>query len=156
MKQLFLFTISLLFLFSCNTDYYFNQSYTLGNEGWAYEDTLQFEVDIPDTLETYNLYLEIDHSTYYGFQNLYTKIYTQFPSGKRLEEMVSFELADKTGRWLGNCSSIDCKLLIPIQTGAYFNEKGVHRFVLEQFMRESPLPGLQSIAFKVQATGQYR
>jgi len=156
MRQTILLSIPLLLLLSCGTDYYFDESYDLANEEWTYDNTLQFDVDIQDTLKIYNLYLEISHSAYYGFQNLYTRIYTQFPSGNKLEEMVSFELADKTGRWLGDCNGQDCTLLIPIQTGAYFSEEGIHQITLEQFMRKNPLAGLQSIAFKIEATDQSR
>lgn len=142
-------------LTACGPNYTFNKTYTIDQEAWAYADTLNFEVDIKDTTRIYNLYLEVaHHPENYGFQNLYTKIHTSFPSGNRLGKMVSLELANKAGLWLGQCSGSKCKLTIPIQEGAYFNEAGTYTFTIEQFMRVSPLPGIQSLALKIEDTGQ--
>ncbi len=154
-KLLLLFLLSSL-ASACGSDYLFEETYPLEETGWAYTDTLDFNFSIEDTSRVYNLYLDVEHSTQYAYQNLYTKIYTRFPSGERLDKIVSLELADKTGAWQGDCSREKCRFLAPIQMNAFFNETGKYTITLEQYMRESPTEGIQGVGFKLEDTGKAR
>jgi len=98
------------------------------------------------------LNLEIDYSTTYRHQNLYVQIATLFPSKKRDVQTVSLELSNKIGAWLGDCSNESCTLLIPLQQQIYFQEIGGYEFVLKQFMRESPVSGINKFALKIEET----
>ena len=140
----------------CGPNYIFQKEYKINEGAWTYSDTIDFRVSISDTLAIYNLYLEIEHSTEYSFQNLYTNIYTKFPNGQRLQKLVSLELANRGGIWEGDCSSQFCTLNIPIQQGAFFNEIGEYVITLEQQMRVDPIPGVRSFALKIEDTGERR
>ena len=156
------FTISLLLLFlwvviiGCGPDFIYHEEYETREGKWAYMDTIDFRVRIVDTLAIYNLSLDVEHSTEYAFQNLYVNIYTDFPNGGRLKKLVSLELANKGGIWLGDCSRKFCTLNIPIQQGAFFNEPGEYIFTLEQHMRIDPIPGIKGFALKIEDTGEKR
>ena len=158
MKNLFLavFSFSILSILSCGPNYIFDETIEIGQAGWAYADTLNFEVEIEDTLEIYNLYLDIEHSPDYAKQNIYILIHTQFPSGQRIEEQVSIDFADKLGQWYGDCNAETCSLRVNIQEGAFFNLAGKHVFTIEQFMRIDPLPGIKKVALRIEDTGQQR
>jgi len=151
-----LFLGSILFLSSCSSGYDYEKQYEFQGEYWAQGDTLDFTFTIKDTLAIYNLYLEVKHSTAYDFQNLYTQIHTRFPSGERIKELLSLELADKAGTWLGACSGERCVLKIPIQQGAFFNQAGEYMLTVEQYMRVNPVKGVGSIGFMLEDTGQKR
>ncbi len=141
-----------ILVFSCGKNYQYQKSYDLEGEQWTYADSLSFSFDIQDTTKIYNLYLQLEHSTDYDYQNLYTYIHTQFPSGDRLDEKLSLQLANKAGYWEGKCGKKHCKLTIPIQENAYFNQLGTHSLILEQYMRMDSLPGIKSIAFMLEDT----
>ncbi len=145
-----------LSLFSCGEDYVYDKEYKISESTWNYTDTLNYNFVIEDTTSIYNLYLEINHSSNYAYQNLYTNIHTKFPAGERIEEVLSIELADKTGNWLGNCKSESCNLLIPIQQNAYFNAPGTYEITLEQYMRKNSLSGIRKVGFKLEKTTQSR
>jgi gliding motility-associated lipoprotein GldH len=151
----FLIVFSLL-LYSCGSGSFYEKTYSLDSGNWTYADSLDFSFQIADTTGIYNLWLEVEHSTAYPYQNLYTKIHTLFPSGQQLHEPLSLELADKVGRWYGDCNSRSCTLRIPIQQGAFFDQAGDYKITLEQFMRQDPISGVQRIGFIVEATGQTR
>ena len=150
------FLAAFFFLASCSPGYDYEKQYELTGGYWAQDDTLDFAFSIEDTLAIYNLYLEVEHSASYGYQNLYTKIYTQFPSGERIEELLSLELADKAGVWLGACNSKSCILKIPIQEGAFFNQAGEFAVTVEQYMRVNPVEGILGMGFLLEDTGQKR
>ena len=158
MKNLLLIlsTLSIFTLLSCGPNYIFDQTMEIAEKGWAYEDTLNFEIKIEDTLEIYNLYLDIGHNTDYKKQNIYILIYTQFPSGERIKERVAIDFSDKTGQWYGDCNTEKCNLRVNIQEGAFFNLAGKHMITIEQFMRMDPLPGIRNIALRIEDTGQKR
>ena len=144
MRNLLLLLSFLSFLLSaCGPDYLYEETSDLEEAGWTYTDTLNFQFTIDDTPALYNLYLEVEHTTDYSYQNLYTQIHTQFPSGQRMSQVVSLELADKAGVW-------------PIQANAFFNEPGTYVITLEQYMRRSPVTGLTSIGFMLEETGEKR
>lgn len=150
------FVFFLLTLSSCEPNYIFEQTYQLEEDTWTYTDSLSFEIDVKDTLKIYNLYLDLKHSTDFGYQNLYTKINTTFPAGQQISETLSLELQHKSGMWFGDCSGDYCKLRIPIQEGAYFNSSGLHTITIHQFMRTDSLKGVKSLSLRVEDTGESR
>lgn len=157
MKNIIFPIVLLLFMVSaCGPTYILDETYEIDKSAWTYEDSLRFEFTIEDTLQLYDLVLEVKHETSYAFQNLYTKIHTQFPDDQRLSKSVSLELANQVGAWRGDCNAETCTVEIPIQQGAFFNQAGKYVITIEQYMRESPIVGIQSIALKVRDTGTQR
>lgn len=143
-------------ILGCGSDYMYEKSYPIDSSNWTYADRLDFTFDIEDSLSIYNLWLEVEHSVDYDYQNLYTRIHTRFPSGQELTEALSLELADKIGRWYGDCNSRNCSLKIPIQQGAFFDQLGTYQITVEQFMRKDPINGIRTISFMVEQTDQTR
>lgn len=147
---------SVIFIFGCGPDYIFEKTYEIKDNTWTYADSVQFEVDIPDSLKIYNLYIDVGHATDFPKQNMYVMIHTTFPTGERLSEKVSLEMANKAGVWFGDCNSEWCDFKVAIQQDAYFNTIGKYFFTIEQFTRIDSLPGIKSIAFKIEDTGKSR
>ena len=148
--------ILMLIITSCGPTYLFNKSQEIGKAQWTYDNIIGFEFNVQDTTKIYKLILELEHSTEFSNQNLYTKIHTHFPGGEKIEEVVSLELANKAGFWFGDCNSEYCTLEIPIQPGAFFNQAGDYRIEVEQFMREELVEGIRSVGFKIEETGEQR
>jgi len=156
-KNILLAILLLLVLYSCNSkNYLFDQTKKIEKGSWSYENTLDFTFDIQDTTQIYNIYLALDHTNDYAYQNLYLKVHTLFPNGKKMERPVSFELADKYGQWYGECGSDACRLLVPFQSKTYFNAIGKHTITLEQFMRKDPIGGIEGLSLMVENTGMGR
>ncbi|NRA52348.1 MAG: gliding motility lipoprotein GldH [Phaeodactylibacter sp.] len=145
---------SLLLLFACGPDFIYDELQEIDGQGWAYAQPVRFDFDIADTAALYNLWLEVDHSTEYKTQNLYTRIQTGFPDGNKSEETVSLELADKSGAWYGSCDQSKCLLKVPLQMNTYFNQPGNYSMVIEQFTRIDSLEGVSSLRLMVEPTGQ--
>lgn len=148
--------LSSIFLLSCGEDYLFEKNYEIEKGAWKYDNTLAYTLDITDTTKVYNLLLEVEHSIDYSYQNCYFKIYTQFPSGEKTEQLLSIDLADGIGQWQGDCSSKSCTILLDIQKQAFFNALGTHTITLEQYMRKNPLKGIERLGIKLEDTGLSR
>lgn len=145
-----------LLLSACGPNYQFSESVDLPAESWTYDNVIDFDFQIEDTLQIYNLILDVTHHQDFAYQNLYTRIGTYFPSGQDLTKVLSLELANKMGSWQGKCSGKYCTVQIPIQEGAYFNAAGDYRIRLEQFMRKDPILGIKNISFHIEKTENRR
>lgn len=141
---------------SCGPNFIYEKDYEIANQAWTYSDTLDFEIDIVDTTAIYNLYLDLEHSTDYAFQNIYLQVYTQYPNGKRTKDLLPIDIADKSGKWYGKCNSETCQLRVNLQEGAFFNAAGTYVITLEQYMRKESLSGLNSMALRIEDTGKKR
>lgn len=155
------FSVLLLFLlavslFACGPNYIVDESRDIPNGLWTYADSIRFEADIPDTTSVYDLWLTLDHAPDFEWQNLYMRIHTVFPDGRRLSSPLSLELADQGGAWQGKCNATRCRFRLPIQEGAYFQVPGRYVFTMEQYMRMSPLRGVERIAFQIEETKKER
>lgn len=145
--------ISYLFLTSCGDDFIYEKKLPVANESWSYEDTLSFDFTIEDTTKIYALLLDVTHSPDYGFQNLYVQMHTRYPGGKVEKQVLSLELASPSGIWNGACNGKECTLEIPLLDNAVFSEAGNYRLSIEQYMRQSPLPGVLGMALKIKPVG---
>ena len=152
-NSIFITALGLIGLAACSSGTLVKESRTVQDGVWTYADSLQFRATIEDTSRLYDISLLVQHDKSYPFQNLYLRIHTRFPKGKVLSQPLSLELADKTGRLLGKCTGKTCRMDIPIQQNAYFNEKGEYVFTLEQYMRMDSLPGVKSIGLHIRDIG---
>ena len=134
---------------ACGPSYYYDEQFTINDARWAYTDTIEFNFDIADTTASYDLMLDVEHSTAYAYQNIYIKIFTTFPDGTFLEQEVPIDFADSKGTWYGKCASSICDLRVILQEGAHFNQGGKYQLSIVQFMRVDPLPGISAIAVKL-------
>lgn len=143
-------------LTACGPDYYFEENKPIEGSRWAYSDTLDFRFTVTDTLETYNIYLDFEYADTFPNQNIYLKLYTRFPDGKRLGKQKSFDLFDAQGKSLGECSGTTCRLHTVLQERAFFNKPGEYVITLEQYTRSNPLPGIKAVGLALEATGVKR
>jgi gliding motility-associated lipoprotein GldH len=153
----------LIFLFligigmaACNDPYVFKAEQPIGTEGWSYTDTLDFRVPVTDTTQLYNLYIRFTHADTFPNQNIYIKLYTRFPDGKRVSRLRSFDLFDVEGKPIGHCSGDRCETKLLLQDKLYFNQIGEHLITLEQFTRANPLTGIQSLGILLEKTAKKR
>jgi gliding motility-associated lipoprotein GldH len=150
---LFILVVSATFFSACGDDFIYEKNIPIAEGSWAYEDTLTFDFNITDSTKLYSLQLEVAHSPDYGFQNLYVQMHTRYPSGKQDKQVLSLELASLSGVWNGNCGGKKCTLEIPLLSDVAFPETGTYTLSIEQYMRQSPLPGLLGMSLKIKPVG---
>lgn len=143
-----------LLLSSCSQSTIFEKQYVLQDGIWTYDEVLNFSFEITDTSKLYDVFLELEHSTNYEFENLYINIITSYPDSKQDTQMVSLELANAIGMWLGDCGKHTCELNIPIQQKVFFIQEGAYSISLEQYMRKEALQNVNELGLKIEAVGK--
>lgn len=147
--NVFMAFVTLVFFTSCGETYTVEKENVFDNQTWNYQDSVIFDFDNLDTAKRYSLYLDIAHSTEYDYQNIYIKIHTVYPSGKRISDQVGIDLAAYDGKWKGKCSGEDCVVPIVLVEHVKLSELGKHQFVFEQYTRDEALPFVEGLTFKV-------
>lgn len=154
--RMWIILIGTLLLSACGKPTLVDRESDIPESGWAYGDTLRWDFEVADTNAIYDLLLTIEHGTDFRYQNCYVQFHTLFPQGEVLTEKVSLELQTQVGQWLGDCGSSDCELTIPIQQNAFFNQPGNYAILMEQYMRQDSLPGIESFNLRIEDTGKRR
>ena len=150
MKKLLFLTLPFV-LAACGSNYLYESTQDIPGDRWLYRDTLNFAFEVRDTTTRYNFYVDFDYKPDYKFQNIYLKLSTRYPNGKRLTKVRSFNLFDEQGASLGKCSSSQCHLRASLQDNAFFNQMGPHTVTIEQYMRTDSLDGLHTLGIAVEA-----
>ena len=135
---------------SCGDNFVFNAEKNIPNGQWAYPDTLDFNVPVSDTAQLYNLFIQFAYADTFPNQNIYLKLSTRFPDGKRVSRIRSFDLYDIQGKPTGKCSGATCKAKILLQNSLYFNQIGDYLITLEQYTRDTPLKGVESVGISME------
>jgi len=139
--------LGFIFFISCGETPILEKRIELNSSAWKYSDSFDFPMDIVQKDLKYKLELEIQHSDEFNFQNLYTRIKTDFPNGKSAIDTVSIQLSDKYGRWFGKCNSGNCTHRVVLKDSFNFVESGLHNLQLEQYSRSDYLEGVQELSF---------
>ena len=138
-------SVLLAVLLSCRNEILIDKEFPVELQKWVVEDKKEIEFVVPDTTNIYEMQILISHSKNYGFQNLFVRIITTFPSGKVESSITSLELVDQDGSWVGDCNGNKCSVSLPLQQRFAFPEKGTYKWAIEPYMRMDTVPGIQSI-----------
>jgi len=140
-------------LTGCDTKRVYEENTDIPKYIWNLDFKPEFTVNIIDTTLLYNIYVNVRHTKFYPNSNLWIFITTQFPDGKKMEKRVELTLADKEGRWQGDCLGDICDIQLPIQQNAFFETPGNYTFQFAQIMRTDNLPFVMSMGLRVEKAG---
>jgi len=111
----------------------------INNRTWSYVNKIRIPVTIEDEKASYNLYINLRHTSDYKYSNIFLLIGTQGPDGKMVKERREFKLALPDGQWLGKGSGNLYSYQLLYKEKLNFPRKGKYLFEIEQNMRDNPL-----------------
>ncbi len=148
----FMYTIIVFFLFcmvGCGDGASYSETQSIPDGIWKYEEPMVFSFDVSSPDIVNDLVLSLAYGTGFGYQNLYVKIITEYPSKKIIEDIVSLNLTDGRGSFKGNCSGSTCTTDILLQESFRFKEIGNHTIKIYQHSRESELQSITGGTLKL-------
>lgn len=137
-------------LSACGSDYYYASDHALPGGVWAFRDTVDFKFEIADTSARYNLYVDFVHADSFPFQNLYLRLKTQFPDGRRTSDVKSFDLYNGKGESNGKCSGSQCTVQLNLKQNTRFPQPGAYTITFEQYTRRDSVPGVAKIGMAIE------
>ncbi len=140
----------LSFLNSCKNNVLYKNTLKIPENIWQINDTLVFNINVPDTLNHYNIYITIKVKDNYLTNNLWLIINSKSPSGNGLRDLAEFYLTDQNGKWYGKKHKhlISNKFLY--KANIRFPEKGIYTFKIQHGMRENDLPRVSSVGISIE------
>ena len=146
---LYIFLVSLLFI-SCDASRVFEENKKIDNLDWKKDQALVFLVNITDTINPHNVYINIRNAGVYPFSNLFMFINTRMPQGQIYRDTIEVMLQTPDGKWLGDGLGDIWDNRILFKPGVRFPQAGEYRFELFQAMRVDPLPGIMDAGIKIE------
>lgn len=142
--------MALLFFASCDDSRIYEENKKIEGNAWKSAEPVEFEVEITDTNQAVNAYVNLRNTTDYGFSNIYLFLTTTFPNGKEAKDTLNCLLADKNGKWMGKGAGDLLDNRIMLKHNVYFNQKGKYKFSFEHGMRVDPLPNVTDVGFRIE------
>ncbi len=146
-----------LYLFtSCNENVVYSKYERIDeNIGWPANKRINFETEMKDTMQLYDVYINVRNAENYPYRNLFMFLYTTYPNGDMSIDTIECILADEQGHWLGKGMGDLYDNSILFKRNTRFKQAGKYKFAFEQTMRYgnkneiNPLPLIMDIGISI-------
>lgn len=138
-----------LFFSACGSKVFYEKIDPIENETWNINDVLTYEIQIEDTLQYYNMYVNIRNSVDFETQNFYVFMKTQFPDGFTAQDTLGCILSDPYGKWTGKGMGRLKDNRFLLKPKVRFPMKGTYRFEVRQGMRTDHVKGVANFGLSL-------
>ena len=152
---LFLFACSVIFV-ACDSNRVFDSYQSVPNK-WNKDSIVSFKVNPPDSINAYNLFVNLRNTNNYKFNNLFLIVEMVFPHGKTVKDTLEYRMADPTGKLLGTGLTDVKENKFWYKEQVIFNEFGEYTVNIQHAMRENgkingvvELEGITDIGFRIE------
>jgi len=137
---------------SCGKEAFFDEMVEIPEHSWAHSDMIQFKVDVKDTVNTFDFFVNIRHTKSYGYSNLFIFLHTIAPDGRQMTDTLEFPMADPEGNYVGKVSGGLVLNRIIVKKETRFPKSGEYKFVIEQAMRDKELEEITDVGLTIVKT----
>lgn len=141
---------SLLFFISCDPNQVYEQNLELADYTWNKDSIQVFQVDIQDTINPHNVYVNVRNTSQYSMQNLFLFIHTTAPNGVELKDTFECYLADERGKWTGSGWGDIYDNQFIYKKNIRFPVSGTYTFEYIQAMRTDNLKYISDIGLRIE------
>ncbi|HSI69417.1 MAG TPA: gliding motility lipoprotein GldH [Gillisia sp.] len=153
-----LFVIAAAVATSCDKDRVFDEYQSLPGE-WNKDSVITFKLENLDTLQNYNLFINVRNNNDFAYSNLFLIAQIQFPYGKVITDTLEYQMAAPGGEWLGTGFGDVKESKLWYKEQVRFNEPGRYEVSLRHAMRKSgreegikDLEGITQVGFRIENT----
>ena len=152
---LLLFCISLLF--SCDEKREYDNYVCIPNNNWNTNNKVAFEFTVNDTVSKKNVFINIRNNNNYEYSNLFLITNLKFPNGQEIVDTLQYEMADKSGKFLGTGFTEVKENKLFYKENKIFPISGLYKVEVSQAMRKSGavegienLNGITEVGFRIE------
>ena len=140
----------ILIISGCDSSMVYDKSNSIKDTVWNRNSRQEFFVEITDTTDYNNIYVNLRHTGLYPYSNLYIFLKTTLPSGQSSTDTLEMILADDNGRWYGSGLGDVKSYSIPYRNKVKFTHSGLYIFEIEHAMRDADLKGILNVGIRVE------
>jgi len=158
-NSLFIFSICCAFFCSCDSNRVFDEYKSVPNQ-WQKDSIISFNVIPPDSINNYNLFVNLRNTNKYKYSNLFLIVEMDYPNGKIIKDTLEYKMADPSGKLLGTgfTDVKENKLWYKGHEEPFvFNETGEYKIKIQHAMRQNGqvngienLEGITDIGFRIE------
>ncbi len=153
----FLIAILAFFAFTaCDSNRVYDTYQSVPNQ-WHKDSVVQFKFQAPDSINPYNLFVNLRNNNDYRFNNLYLIVEMDFPNGKVIKDTLQYKMAKPNGELLGSGFTDVKESKLWYKEGVIFSESGEYQIKIQQAMRENGkvngvinLEGISEVGFRIE------
>lgn len=135
----------ILLVVSCDSYKIFDE-YKSVNGSWQAKNIIEFSFTFKDTIESYNVFINVRNNNNYKYNNLFLIGEIKFPNGKSITDTLEYKMAKPTGELLGTGFSDVKENKLWYKERIVFDESGLYKIKLQHAMRENGnIDGLESL-----------
>ncbi len=145
-----LFFVGIFLLVSCNNSRVYNKYNDIEDHTWDKDSVCFFSYNAEDTINHYDVLLNIRHNSEFRFQNLWLFTVSTDPNGNIAKDTLECYLYNQLGEPLGQDYFFVYEMPLFYMQNIKFPIKGEYKFEIYQAMRDTILKGVESIGLTIQ------
>ena len=135
---------------ACDPGRIYENNVKIPSEGWKRADRARFEVETADTINPYNIYINVRNNINYKYMELWLFVDVHSPTGMVASDTIKIMLADHRGKWLGHGLGGKFDTRMVFRKNMRFPASGTYVFEYEQATRDEPLKGIEDIGLRIE------
>ena len=146
-----------LSLIACDKQGVFDTYKPISSKQWHKDSIVAFNITPPDTINPYNLFVNLRNTNAYQFSNLFLIVEMQFPHGKIIKDTLEYYMAEPSGKLLGTGITDTKENKLWYKEGVVFKENGTYKVAIQHAMRERgkvngvvDLEGITDVGFRIE------
>lgn len=138
-------------LFSCTQIEVYEKNTAIPKYEWQSGFTANGSVNIPDTVNSYNIFLVLRHTDAYKYNNIWLNIGLQPPGDSLHYQKVDLQLGSDAAGWEGTGMNDIWEVRKLLNGEARrFKKTGIYKFSIAQAMRDNPLLNVISAGLRIE------
>lgn len=137
---------------SCDDNRVAEENKELKDRNWHIDSVQNFSLNVEDASKPYNLLINVRNSESYPYYNLFLRYYLLDSTKKEIKsQQLELILMDPvTGKPTGNGLGDIYAHQYPLLKQFTFPKSGVYYVKLKQYMRQDPLPEINSVGIRLE------
>ncbi|UJH90252.1 gliding motility lipoprotein GldH [Antarcticibacterium sp. 1MA-6-2] len=143
---------------SCDKNRVFDE-YTSIPDAWNKDSIVTFNLKNIDSVQAYDLFINIRNNNNFSYSNLFLIAQIQFPQGKVITDTLEYQMATPGGEWLGTGFGDVKENKLWYKEDVRFTEPGQYKVSIQHAMRKSgseegieDLEGITEVGFRIENT----
>lgn len=136
MQNRILFGLIVFSLLACDSNRVFDEYRSVSNQ-WNKDSILSFKVTPPDSINAFNVFINLRNNKDYKYSNLFLIVSTKFPNGKVIKDTLEYRMARPSGEFLGTGFTDVKENKLWYKENVIFNEIGEYEFTIQHAMRKN-------------------
>lgn len=126
-------------------------------DSWKDKEIIQFNIPKMDTVQSFNLYLNLRNNHHYPYNNIYLIVGLEYPNGKQDVDTLQYRMAYPNGEWMGDGIGSIKENLLWYKENFHFSEEGNYQLTIQQAVRkngqiegDTELMGITDVGFSIE------